>query len=158
MDEAEGGERALERALDLAIRGLDAESGTLHVRGDDGLLHLAAHHVSLPPPVLEAIRRIPVGKGMAGLAVERGVPVTACNLQTDDSGDVRPGARQTGLAGSIVVPLMDGERPVGALGVANRGERTFTDAEQELLLDIGRAIARRLAALQRPGDWRTKAT
>ena len=37
--------------------------------------------------VLATIATIPVGKGMAGLAVERGRPVDACNLQTDASGD-----------------------------------------------------------------------
>ena len=87
------------------------------------------------------IRVIPVGKGMAGLAVERRAPITACNIQTDASGDVRPGAKATGLEGAICVPVLSGARAVGALGVANRAERTFTDDEQALLLDIGRELA-----------------
>ena len=47
---------------------------------------------------------------------ERAEPVTACNLQTDTSGDVRPGARATGLQGSICVPPHE-ERinPIGTL-------------------------------------------
>ena len=131
----------LERALSLAIQGLSAETGTLHFLEEDGLLHLAAGGRGMPPPVLAAISRIPVGKGMAGLAAERRAPVTACNIQTDATGDVRPGAKATGLEGAICVPVMDGERAVGALGVANRAERDFTDAEQALLLELGRAIA-----------------
>ena len=87
------------------------------------------------------VATIPVGKGMAGLAVERAEPVTACNIQTDDSGDVRPGARATGLQGAIVVPILAGDRAIGALGVAVQRERDFTDAETTLLLDIGRTIA-----------------
>jgi GAF domain-containing protein len=78
---------------------------------------------------------------MAGLAVERGEPVTACNIQTDGSGDVRPGARATGLAGAIVVPILEGERPVGALGIANRAERTFSEAEVAELVAAGRRLA-----------------
>jgi GAF domain-containing protein len=77
---------------------------------------------------------------MAGLAVERREPVNACNIQTDASGDVRPGARATGLAGAIVVPIFLGEDVVGALGVANRGERTFTETEIADLIAAGREL------------------
>jgi GAF domain-containing protein len=78
---------------------------------------------------------------MAGLAVERKEPVTTCNIQTDTSGDVRSGAKKTGLQGSLVVPILKGGAAVGALGIANREERTFTEAETELLLQAGRVVA-----------------
>lgn len=128
-----------------------ADSGTIHFLGDDGVLHLAAASAGLPDNVLAIIRTIPVGKGMAGLAVERGRPVNACNIQTDQSGDVRPGAKATGLAGSIVVPIFDGEAVVGALGIANRSERVFTEEEIARLLGEGR----KLAAARHGHDRRT---
>lgn len=134
----------LEAALVATLTALAAESGTVHFLGTDGLLHLAAHGPGMPPQVLEVIRRIPVGKGMAGLAVERAEPITMCNLQTDESGDARPGAKATGLEGSIVVPILgDADEVVGALGVANRSERTFTPDEIATLTSIGRALAAR---------------
>ena len=95
------------------------------------------------PPVLAIIQRIPVGKGMAGFAVARGEPVDACNIQTDTSGDVRPGAKATGMEGAIVVPVFDGARVIGALGVANRSERIFSDEEKAALVEAGRALASR---------------
>lgn len=128
-------------ALQLALLHFSAESGTIHTL-EGGSLRLRAHTAGLPPPVLATIREIPVGKGMAGLAVERRAPVTACNLQTDSSGDVRPGARATGLQGSIVVPILRGEEAIGALGIANKSERTFSEPEVLLLLEAGRRIAR----------------
>lgn len=132
---------AWDALLEHVLREFAAQSGTLHLLSDDGALHLAASG-PLPPPVLEQIRVIPVGRGMAGLAVERAQPVTACNLQEDTSGDVRPRAKETGLKGSICVPVLDGERAVGALGVANATERDFSEDEVALLLDVGRVIAR----------------
>lgn len=123
------------------VQRFGADSGTLHFLGEDGLLHLAAATDGLPPPVLETIARIPVGKGMAGLAVERRQPVDACNIQTDASGDVRPGARTTGLAGAIVVPIWDGTEVVGTLGIANRAPRTFEASEVAALLSEGRQLA-----------------
>lgn len=140
---AAGGD--LDRVLALAIEHFGTDTGTLHLLGEDGALHLAASGGGLPQPVLDTIAVIPVGKGMAGLAVERAEPVTACNIQTDTSGDVRPGAKATGLEGAICVPVLRDGRAVGALGVANREERDFTDAEQALLLDVGRAVAGALA-------------
>ncbi|MEM7200594.1 MAG: GAF domain-containing protein [Planctomycetota bacterium] len=134
-------ENGLERALALTIEHFRAESGTIHRIGDDGLLHLAAATAGMPEPVLAAIRAIPVGKGMAGLAAERAAPVTACNLQEDTTGDVRPGAKATGMQGAIVVPLLRGEAVVGTLGIANREERTFAEDEVALLLEVGRALA-----------------
>ena len=133
---------AWSEALDRILERMRADSGTIHLLGADGVLHLKAASAGIPPFVLETIKDVPVGKGMAGLAVERKQPVDACNIQTDDSGDVRPGARATGLQGSIVVPMFRGEEAVGALGVANRQERTFTDAETDLLVEIGKVLAR----------------
>lgn len=130
-----------DQLLVLVLTALDAESGTIHVLGDDGALHLTAASAGIPQVVLETVRVVPVGKGMAGLAVERKQPVNACNIQTDTSGDVRPGARATGLQGSVVVPILRGDIAVGALGVATRHERTFTSDEEALLLDVGRALA-----------------
>jgi GAF domain-containing protein len=121
---------------------MSADSGTIHLLGDDGVLHLKAASAGIPQVVLDTIKDVPVGKGMAGLAVERKQPVNACNIQTDASGDVRPGARATGLQGSVVVPLLCDDDAVGALGVATRRERTFTGEEEQLLLEIGRVLAR----------------
>jgi len=131
-------------ALAAIIAFMRADSGTIHVMGADGQLHLQCASAGIPQPVLDIVRTVPVGKGMAGLAVQRREPVSICNIQTDTSGDVRPGARATGLEGAIALPMMAecGERVAGVLGVANRAARTFTDAETADLLTIGRALAR----------------
>ena len=132
------------RALREIIDDLRAETGTVHRLGADGQLHLAAVIGAFPPPVMDAIRVIPVGKGLAGLAAERRTCVTVCNLQTDDSGQARPAARATGMEGAITAPCLahDG-RVVGVIGVANAQARTFTDAEQASLLEHGRSLAAR---------------
>ena len=131
-----------DEALAWILQHFAADSGTIHLLGADGVLHLRAASAGIPAVVLDTVRRVRVGKGMAGLAVERRQPVSACNIQTDSTGDVRPGAKATGLQGSIVVPILHGDDAIGALGVANQHERTFTDEETELLLEAGRTLAR----------------
>ncbi|MDB4954507.1 MAG: hypothetical protein JWO36_2076 [Myxococcales bacterium] len=129
------------QALLIILKDFGAHVGTIHTLEADGMLHLKAHTPGIPEPVLAATRVIPIGKGIAGLAVERKAPVNLCNLQTDTSGDVRPGAKATGAMGSICVPIMQGDRAVGALGIASMGERTFTPDEEQKLLAYGHALA-----------------
>ncbi len=120
---------------------LGADTGTIHKLAADGMLRLEAYAGGIPESLLPVIRRIPVGKGIAGLAVERREPVDMCNLQTDASGDARPGAKATGAKGSICVPLMKDGKAVGALGVATVRERQFSGEETALLMKVGEALA-----------------
>jgi len=127
-------------ALDLTIAHFQADSGTIHMLEPDGLLHLKAASKGLPDAVLAIVQTVPVGKGMAGLAVERAEPVGACNIQTDSSGDVRPGAKATGMEGAVVVPIFDEQKAVGALGIANRAARIFSAEGTAMLIEVGRLI------------------
>lgn len=137
---------AMARGLEEAIRHLDADSGTIHLKQPGKMvLELAASH-AIPEPVLEVVRIVPWGKGMAGLAAERAEPVDACNIQTTPSSDVRPGARATGVQGAIVVPMMRGGEVVGTFGIGCRRERTFTTDETVWLLEFGRQLAESLPA------------
>ena len=131
----------LRDTLDVIMRHFGADTGTIHLLESDGVLHLKAASSGIPEPVLKAVELVPVGKGMAGLAVQRKEPVSVCNLQTDTSGDARPGAKATGMEGALVVPVLRGDVAIGALGIANRAPRTFNAEETALLLEAGRAIA-----------------
>jgi len=131
----------LREVLRLTMAHFHADTGTIHLLEADGVLHLKAASSGIPEPVLKAVERVPIGKGMAGLAVERKEPVSVCNLQTDASGNARPGAKATGMEGALVVPILREDKAVGAFGIANRAARTFTEEETAELLEIGRAIA-----------------
>ena len=140
-------ESALESVLDLLLEHFDGAVATVHVlEADTHTLHLRAQR-GLPPRVLEEVGVIPVGKGMAGLAAERREPVQVCNLQTDDSGVARPAARETQMEGSIALPMLRGDRLLGALGVAKPVAHEFDRAETEQLL----AIAGRIGAALESG-------
>ena len=136
-----GGREDLPQVLDLLLAHFDCVTGTVHLLDDSGMLELLAQR-GIPDSILDKVSRIPVGKGMAGLAAERRKPVQVCNLQTDESGDVRPGAKDTKMAGSVAAPMFDaaGEL-IGTLGVAKPVAYDFSDQEMELLEAMGRTIA-----------------
>jgi L-methionine (R)-S-oxide reductase len=132
-------------ALGAALKELGADSGTIHVKAPgQKLLLLAAWAGPMPEPVLNLIKEIPWGKGMAGAAAERVEPVGTCNLQTTQNPDVRPGAKATQLRGALVVPMMLGDEVVGTFGVGTNGERTFTLVETRILWARASELARRL--------------
>lgn len=105
-------------------------AGSVHVLDADQLTLRAS--VNLPPPVIAATRTIPKGKGMAGLAWERQEPVLTCNLKTDETGDVRPGAKAVQAAAAIAIPVTDTAGAVRAVvGIAFADEREFSEEQLE---------------------------
>jgi len=127
--------------LERALQAHGGIAGTVHVREGD-LLSLCAS-VNIPPPVVAVTRTIPKGKGMAGLAWERGQPVQTCNLQTDETGDVRPGAKAVNAQAAVAVPVFAADGSLRAVvGFAFAHER-------ELGPDDMRAYA--AAAAELPG-------
>jgi putative methionine-R-sulfoxide reductase with GAF domain len=117
-----------------------ADTVTIHLI-EDGILVLKAQ-VGVPDHVAKIISRVPIGKGMAGLAAERNAPVDSCNIQTDQSGDVRPGAKATGVNGAIVVPIRDASGSVcGTLGIGVHHVHAYTAEETKQLLEEAATLA-----------------
>ncbi|HEV8548463.1 MAG TPA: GAF domain-containing protein [Polyangiaceae bacterium] len=103
-------------------------AGTVHEREGDALLLRAA--VNIPPPVVKVTETIPKGKGMAGLAWERNRSVATCNIKTDASGDVRPGAKAVDAQAALAIPVRNAGGEVRAVvGLAFMGEHDFSDAD-----------------------------
>jgi L-methionine (R)-S-oxide reductase len=130
----------MQAELEDIIGRFGADTGTIHLI-EDGILILKAH-VGVPPQIVQIVGRVPIGKGMAGLAAERNEPVSTCNIQADSTGDIRPGAKQTGVIGAVAVPIRDASgRVVGTLGIGVRREHDYSGAETARLLEEAALLA-----------------
>jgi L-methionine (R)-S-oxide reductase len=108
-------------------------AGTVHQRVDEATLQLAAA-VNIPPKVVEIVQRIPRGKGMAGIAFETDAPVSTCNIKDDNTGRVRPGAKDVGAQAAVALPVHDATGAVRAVvGIAYREQRELTESELDTL-------------------------
>ncbi|MFP5245778.1 MAG: GAF domain-containing protein [Thermoanaerobaculia bacterium] len=118
--------------LETFLKNAEAIAGTVHVqRGDDLYLTAAAN---IPPQVIAIVAHVPHGKGMAGLAQTKKLPVQTCNLKTDDSGTIKPGAKAVDAQAAVALPVLDENGGVRAVvGVAWMREGEIT-AEQEARL------------------------
>ena len=131
---------ALAEVLKLTLTAFQSETGTIHLLDKEGLLLHLVSQVGLPPQMLDIVRTIPVGKGIAGQTIAQGKPVTICNLQTDTSGVAKPGAKQTGVGGALCVPLRNGEDIVGTFGVGTMRQYEYSAEETLLLENAGRLV------------------
>jgi L-methionine (R)-S-oxide reductase len=127
--------------LEAFVAAHGGTAGTVHLeRGGD--LHLAAAK-NIPPPVVAAVELVPHGKGMAGVAQVRRQPTQTCNLKTDDSGTVKPGAKAVDARAAIALPVLDAAGEVRAVvGIA-------FDAEGEIAPDRERGLMEAAAGVPR---------
>lgn len=141
LNKTSGREAALNEALRLILADFHSETGTIHLLDPEKqLLHLAAQ-VGLPPQMLDLVKIIPVGKGIAGQTAAQNKPVTICNLQTDTSGVAKPGARQTGVGGALCVPMRKDGKIVGTLGIGTMRQHEYTSEETQRLEEVANSIA-----------------
>lgn len=135
-------ETVLEHVIQVVLAKFRSETGTIHLLDDEKQTLFLVAQAGLPPQILEAVKTIPVGKGIAGQVVAQNKPVTICNLQTDSSGVAKPGAKQTGVGGALCVPLRDGDKIAGTIGIGTIRQHEYTPEETRELEEIGRLIGR----------------
>lgn len=121
----------------------DCQTGTLHRTGEDGRTLLLVSQIGVPESLAGKIAEIPFGKGIAGAAAESREPVRLCNLQQDLGGVAKPDARQTGVSGSMAVPVFsaDGSQVLGTLGIGKFVPYDFSAEEEERLAAHAKALA-----------------
>lgn len=109
--------------LETLLRNVDGVAGTVHEQRGEDLYLTAAQNI--PTPVLALVTHVPHGKGMAGVAQVKKQPVQTCNLQADDSGSIKPGAKAVNAQAAIALPVLDdrgGVRAVVGVAWAHEGE------------------------------------
>lgn len=131
----------MELVLGKLLDAFQCSVGTIHtVDASTGMLKIRAKR-GIPESILDKVRMIPIGKGMAGIAAERKQAVQICNLQTDSSGVAKPAARDTKMEGSISAPMLLGGKLYGTLGVAKPVPYEFSEEESGALMEAGALIA-----------------
>lgn len=132
-------EESVREILATVLDAFECVTGTIHLLSEESqMLELVAQQ-GIPPVLLDKVSSIPIGKGIAGAAAQQQGPVQICNLQTDTSGVAKPDAKKTDVAGSVAVPIMQGEVLRGTIGIGKTVPYDFTDAE--------------VAELNRVADW-----
>lgn len=145
VDEAAGAALAGERSLDTVLpnllrritAGMNADVGALVIHEEEGLVTRAAVGFGSVPAEGVTLRR---GQGLAGVVTGAREPVVVDDVEADYRVD-EPYLRQSGVRSVVGVPVLLGDRVIGAVVVGYRDQRGFTEAEVQRL----EAMARRAA-------------
>src|SRR5690606_1773447 len=141
LEKSVNSDPAMDLVLGKLLEAFQCQAGTIHtLDSSTGMLKIRARR-GIPDSILEKVRLIPIGKGMAGIAAERKQAVQICNLQTDASGVAKPGARDTRMEGSISAPMLLDGKVYGTLGVAKPVPYEFSEEECDALMEAGALVA-----------------
>ncbi|MBV9209972.1 MAG: GAF domain-containing protein [Acidobacteria bacterium] len=131
--------QAQQEWLESFIAEHEGVAGTVHVQRGEDLYLTAAHNI--PPPVVAIVAHVPHGKGMAGVAQVRKSPVQTCNLQTDETGNIKPGAKAVDAQAAVALPVLDDAGEVRAVvGMAWSDEREISPDEEQALMNLAAAL------------------
>lgn len=131
----------MDLVLSKLLEAFQCPVGTIHtIDASTGMLKMRARR-GIPDSILDKVKMIPIGKGMAGIAAERKQAVQVCNLQTDTSGVAKPGAKDTKMEGSISAPMMLDGKVYGTVGVGKPIPYEFSEEESAAIMDAAAIIA-----------------
>ena len=88
-------------------------------------------------PAEEAPRRLKLGHGLVGAAVENEEPMLVNDLQADP----RYVEFVPGMNSEIVVPLLHKSRPIGALNILSRNRNQFSPSDVSIVRQFGAHVA-----------------
>ena len=118
----------LEQARDV----LGAESGGLMALDPEKGELFSVGSLDLSPEVLGQIR-LRVGEGITGLAVLLRRPVQSADLHNDPRVRFRQLPGESGLRSMLAVPLLVGDKAIGAITVFRKDIHHFSENEENLL-------------------------
>jgi hypothetical protein len=131
--------QAQQEWLELFIAEHDGIAGTVHVQRGEDLYLTAAHNI--PPPVVAIVACVPHGKGMAGMAQVKKKPVQTCNLQTDETSNIKPGAKAVDVQAAVALPVLDYAGAVRAIvGIAWSREGEIGPDEEQAMMKLATAL------------------
>lgn len=129
----------LQRVTDAAHEMFDAAVARLWLMDDDGLT--LSVRASAGASLSGAADRMRVGEGLVGRVVASRAPLAIADLATDPRPVNAESARERGLAAFAAVPLVVGDRVLGALAIGLTERHEYTEEELEVFGSLANLAA-----------------
>jgi two-component system, sensor histidine kinase and response regulator len=130
----------LNLALDLVLEAMTVPAGIIYLRDQAADELRVAATRGLSAAYAAGVDRVKVGEGRLGGVAATGRPQYLEDVQTI-SHIVRPVVRREGIRSVLIVPLTTGDGVIGAIYVARREVRPYSDDETEFLVAVGQQVA-----------------
>jgi GAF domain-containing protein/DNA-binding CsgD family transcriptional regulator len=132
--------RLIDSALQQMIALTEMQGGAVLLLDEEGGSLILATERGLPTEAKQLIEANPVrvGEHLPGKAAESGQLVILENAK-DDERELGP-FREAGIMVHVCIPLLNGVRSIGVLGLIDRRPRSFSESELTLLSQAGNEI------------------
>ena len=132
-------EKVLLVALDKALSLTGFEMGTVHLLNEDGETLDLKFYREFSPMLVENVKVLKYGEGVAGKAIQLKQPVII-PINEYPSPRIVPLLREEGVQITAGIPLMSKGRAIGAITLSSRSVRTLNPREIHLLESLGNQI------------------
>ncbi|MDH3997796.1 MAG: GAF domain-containing protein [Desulfuromonadales bacterium] len=132
-------ETTLKTILDETAKSFGVSGGGIFLVEERGSKMRLALHRSIPDDVLEELKQIQPGIGLAGRVVETGRPRHSTDLQKDHR-RISGAVAKDGWHAFLAIPIIAERITVGVLFLFDRSTRVFSRNEVRLIQAIGRQV------------------
>jgi GAF domain-containing protein/CheY-like chemotaxis protein len=147
----------LNNTLDTTLEVLEVESGGIYLlEPSDEAMTLRVHR-GLSEESVTALRQLQLGEGISDRAVAQGKPVIL-DVPDYPAERLTPFVVREGFQSLASAPLLSAGKPVGALTLATRRPRAFSQGELELLAAIGQQLGGAVANARLHHETKQRAT
>ena len=125
---------------------------------DDGMLRIEGRHGldTEEDRRLTAVTEVPFGRGVVGRVYESAMPTFVSDLRLEPDVLNEALTRQDGLRSMAALPLVTGDRVLGALAIVFATVRSFGSEEKELMALLANQAAIAIDNAQLLEQWRTR--
>ena len=129
----------LEKAITKSIQVTSSDAGWIYLLQEDGETLTLETYTGISPDLAALGSKLTVGKGVSGMAVSSGKPVTM-DIENYPYQDLLPMMTKDGIASLAGIPLIAKGKVVGAMVLSNKKPRVFSKDDIEILSSIGNQV------------------
>ena len=129
-------EKILQNTLAQVLRIMTIEAGWIYLLDEVRQVLRVAYSHGIPEKVVQSIRELSPGEGIAGRVAVKGEPI----IIEDASEDPRICSlafKKQGIKSFASIPLYSRTRLIGVMNIGSFGKRTITPDDERLLVSIG---------------------
>jgi len=124
----------LQMIVDSAVETIEpAESGVIHLL-DDAIGELYPKALAGKPPGVIGEERMPIGKGIAGYALEQGKVINVPEVDADPRFITLEGTHE--FKSLLVAPLVADAKRIGTISISSRQTGAFTPDDERLMMTL----------------------
>ncbi len=129
----------LREAIAKTIQVTSSDAGWIYLLGEDGKTLNLKTYIGISRELAQHASRLEAGRGVSGIAVKTGKPVTM-NIENYPDQELLPLLKKDGVTSLAGMPLLAKGKVLGAIIISSRSHRVFGKEESDVLASIGNQI------------------